>query len=112
LAHVAWQITGVPERQAERSPDVLAEAKAIQQKIVDELRKQSYAELQRFSETEMREVTASSGKLYRVEIFSFWDEKPKGNLRVTVSIFPAGPRSPKIPISSFIVAPDGHFVGE
>ncbi len=92
--------------------DIVIEATAIQQEVITELRKSSYADLQRFFETALREVTGSSGRLYHVEILSFWDEKPRGNLRVLVWIFPAGPRSPKIPISSFIVAPDGHFVGE
>ena len=102
----------MPEGQADRSPDVATEAKAIQQEIVHQLRTMSYADLQRFFETEMREVVGSSGRLYRVEILSFWDEKPRGNLRVTIYVFPAEPRTPKIPISSFIVARDGHFVGE
>ncbi len=103
-----------PDRSEDQQAKVqiVTEAAAIQQEVITELRKSSYADLQRFFDKEWQEVTGSSGRHYYVEILSFWDEKPRGNLRVLVWIFPAGSRSPKIPISSFIVAPDGHFVGE
>ena len=82
-----------PDRSEDQQAKVqiVTEAAAIQQEVITELRKSSYADLQRFFETALREVTGSSGRLYHVEILSFWDEKPRGNLRVRVSIFPRGP---------------------
>ncbi|KRB72690.1 hypothetical protein ASE01_21780 [Nocardioides sp. Root190] len=56
------------------------------------------------------EIAAASGTVYQVEIEAFWDG-PKalnGNLRVWVSagswLMP--------PTESFIIAPDGSFIGE
>src|SRR5439155_15573483 len=63
-----------PMRPSPAPSDIVIEATAIQEEVITELRKSSYADLQRFFETALREVTGSSGRLYHVEILSFWDE--------------------------------------
>lgn len=66
------------------------------------------------------ENTASDSTEYQMEFQAFWDDKPHGNIRVTGS-FSAEPQRPLfgfIPIympdesDSFILSPDGRFVGE
>lgn len=56
------------------------------------------------------EVTGDSGRAYQVEVEALWDDPTNhdGSLRVWVtagdSMFP--------PVKSFIMAPDGSFIGE
>jgi hypothetical protein len=104
------------------------EAKAILAEQVGRLRKQSYSELRRYQSkerfrlgplsfgggenVEAFEVTGESGAEYQLEIQSFWDDKPNGDLRVCVSIDDGGLRAYSPLTDSFIIAPDGSFVGE
>lgn len=58
------------------------------------------------------DITAPDGTQCCVEINAMWDDKPDGNIRVIASIDDGGWRA-FVPVSdSFIVAPDGSFVGE
>jgi hypothetical protein len=89
------------------------EARSILRELLDELRRSTYAELKkRLDEVEVREVVGSSGAVYQVEIEAFWDDKRQGNLRVLAAIDGGGWRAFAPLTDSFIVAPDGGFVGE
>lgn len=58
------------------------------------------------------EVTSPDGTQCCVEINAFWDDKPEGDIRVIASIDDGGWRA-FVPVAdSFIIAPDGSFVGE
>ena len=62
----------------------------------------------------MYEVVGRSGTRYLVEIDAFWDDygRPGGNRRIIGAISDEGWRR-FVPLTdSFIVAPDGTFVGE
>jgi hypothetical protein len=59
-----------------------------------------------------REVTAESGAVYQVETLVDWDGATDANLRVIVAIDDGGPSAYKPMTDSFIMAPDGSFVGE
>ena len=56
------------------------ESAQIAKSILDELRQQTYQELQRFTleHPDTREVVGPSGKKYQVEVASFWDDRPNG----------------------------------
>lgn len=55
---------------------------------------------------------SSNGKSYQIEIQAFWDDKPKGNLRVSAAIDDGGARA-FFPITEdFIKSPSNEFVGE
>jgi hypothetical protein len=53
-----------------------------------------------------------SGTRYQAEIEVVWDDKRDGNLRVFAAIDDGGWRAFAPLTNSFIVAPDGSFVGE
>ena len=53
-----------------------------------------------------------SGKQYQVEIEFFWDGKPDKNIRVMGAIDDGGLRAMMPLTESFILSPDGTFVGE
>jgi hypothetical protein len=58
------------------------------------------------------EVAGVAGTQYQVEIQFFWDDRPGGDIRVMGSIDDGG-WSAFLPLcDSFIMAPDGRFVGE
>jgi hypothetical protein len=93
------------------------EARAILDEEIGKLRKESYTELCKRrdnKEPEVKEITGKSGTEYCLEIICIWDD-PKssnGNLRVMCCIDDGGWRA-FIPLGdSFIMAPDGSFVGE
>lgn len=89
------------------------EAKRILAEHLAKYRTRPYADLQRLlHEQDMAEVTAPSGTWYQIEVQAFWDDKPNGNLRVMGSIDDGGWRA-FVPLTdSFIMTPDGRFVGE
>jgi len=90
------------------------EARQLAESILEELRHESYQELQRFTleHPDTREVIGPSGKRYQVEVASLWDDRPNGNLRVMVAIDDFRWRA-FMPLSwAFIMTPDGSFVGE
>jgi len=90
------------------------ESAQIAKSILDELRRETYQELQRFTleHPDTREVVGPSGKRYQVEVASFWDDRPNGNLRVSVAIDDFGWRAFMPLCRDFIMAPDGSMVGE
>jgi len=58
------------------------------------------------------ERIGSSGKNYQIEIQAFWDGKPEGDLRITGAIDDGGIRVYFPLTDSFILSPNGEFVGE
>jgi hypothetical protein len=59
-----------------------------------------------------KEVVGESGAVYQVETQVFWDYKPDRDIRVWVSIDDGGASAFAPMNDSFILAPDGSFVGE
>ena len=88
-------------------------AKAILSEQMSQLRSQTYSQLKEFmGNSQHLEITAPSGKEYQLEFESWWDDKQESNLRVVVSIDDRGLRAFFPLTNSFIIAPDGSFVGE
>jgi hypothetical protein len=89
------------------------EADAILEQRLGELRRLPYSELERLlGNDEVTEISASSGTTYYMEVEALWDDRRRGHLRVLASIDDGGLRA-FCPLSkSFIVTPDGRFVGE
>jgi hypothetical protein len=89
------------------------EARSILQEFLDELRKRPYSDLAKLiGDSQQHEIAGKSGTRYQVEIQAVWDDKREGNLRVLASIDDGGWRA-FVPLTdSFIIAPDGSFVGE
>ena len=78
-------------------------------------RQRSYADLlASMGEVSVLEVVGGSGAEYQIEIEVFWDDpEKKCNLRVFGSIDDGHLPGAFFPVSdSFILAPDGSFVGE
>lgn len=92
------------------------EAGTVAGEIVDELRSVPYDTLvtRLLGEQETREVVGESGVEYQVEIEAMWDRPGRrGDLRVFVAVDDGSFRGAFSPESrSFIIAPDGSFVGE
>jgi hypothetical protein len=58
------------------------------------------------------ELVGPSGTTYQLEVEAHWDARPGGNIRVIGAIDDGGTRS-FVPLTAdFLLAPDGHFVGE
>ncbi|HEU4479836.1 MAG TPA: hypothetical protein VFR80_15060 [Pyrinomonadaceae bacterium] len=89
------------------------EAISLLAREMEHYRAKPYAELiQLLDETRYIETTGPSGTPYQVELSVVWDDKSKGDLRVIGSIDDGGWRA-FVPITdSFILRPDGTFVGE
>jgi hypothetical protein len=93
------------------------EARSILQQTIQRLRSLSYAELvdQYLGEVDAFEITADSGVEYQIEVEAFWDDprKPNQALRVIAAIDDGrGWRSLSPLTDSFILTPDGSFIGE
>ena len=89
------------------------EALSILAQEMERCRATPYADLmQLLDETKYIESTAPSGTPYQVELSVVWDDKSKGDLRVIGSIDDGGWRAFKPLTDSFILRPDGTFVGE
>jgi hypothetical protein len=66
------------------------------------------------------EGTGADGTPYQMEFNAFWDDKPRGNVRVVgdLSALPRRPLFGFVPIylpdviENFIMTPDGRFAGE
>jgi hypothetical protein len=77
------------------------------------LRKLPYADfLRSINKAATANVTGPDGKTYRVENQAFWDSKKGGNIRVMVCVDDGGWSVLKPLSASFIITPDGSFVGE
>jgi hypothetical protein len=106
-----------------------SEAKALLARRIDELREESsYRELTASlstvrsylggrietggPEAEHVEVESSSGVIYEVETLITWDDRQHTNVRVIVNVAELHPRDVCCCSDSFILAPDGSFIGE
>ena len=90
------------------------EARQIAGERIQALRRLSYAQLRDryLKNSEDVEVVGPSGARYQVETEAVWDDRSAGNLRVLVAVDDGGWRA-FVPLTeSFIIAPDGTFVGE
>ena len=91
------------------------EAGRIGDEILSELRAVPYAELidRLLDEIEVREKIGPSGVEYQAEIQALWDSARGGNLRVFVAVDDGTLRGGFKPqLRSFILSPDGTFIGE
>lgn len=91
-----------------------AEAQSILTRRVTDLRQQPYPDLRDtwLNQPDCEQIRGQSGAEYQVEIEAYWDDREAEHLRLVVSIDDGGRRA-LLPITeSFIVAPDGSFVGE
>lgn len=98
--------------QCDTVPMSKKEARQLAAVRIAELRQHSIESLKErwLGKPDWEVVTAPSGAVYQVETEAFWDDTKhsSGNLRVFVSV--GSWLMP--PCDSFIVAPDGSFVGE
>ena len=89
------------------------EALAALEMHLETYRKLPYAELLTLlNEVEDIEVLGPSGTTYYVEIDAVWDGEPGGDLRIIGKVDDGGWRTFAPLSSSFIISPDGSFVGE
>ena len=90
------------------------EAREVLQGHLTPLRDLSYEELKaRFlNKQEAFDTHGPSGAWYQLEIQGFWDDRRGGNLRILGSIDDGGWRAFSPLTDSFIMAPDGSFIGE
>lgn len=78
-----------------------------------ELRQRSYDDLVALiGHPQTKEATGEDGKEYQLEAEVFWDGKRGGDIRVMVAADDFGWRAFMPLTDSFIMAPDGSFVGE
>lgn len=91
-----------------------AEAREILQRQVDRLRGTSYAELcTQLGEPQAFEVESPTGRVFQLEVETFWDDERARTLPVMAAIDDStGWRIRDYLRDEFIVAPDGSFVGE
>ena len=89
------------------------EARDLLGKQIDHLRRLSYAELRaRVEQSETNEISGPSGTTYQLQVQVFWDGRKDENLRVIANIDDGGWRAFAPLGESFIMTPDGSFVGE
>ncbi len=89
------------------------EARVILENQLRRYRSFSYSELVRLlDQTLTAEIRGESGVDYQLEIDVLWDGRPNGNVRVLGSIDDGGWRAFVPLVDSFVMAPDGSFVGE
>ena len=89
------------------------EALALLEAHLQAWRKRPYAELAAaIGNQACTELAGASGAKYQVEVEAFWDARRGGNIHVLGSIDDGGIRAFMPLTSDFILAPDGHFVGE
>lgn len=90
------------------------EARALLAKELDSWRQRPYPALASLvgGEPVPRQVLGEEKDRYQLEIQVFWDSSPGGDVRVLGAIDDGGFRA-FVPLTdSFIMAPDGRFVGE
>jgi hypothetical protein len=87
------------------------EAREILNDEIVKLRIRSYDDLRARLLGEF-EVVGASGTRYQVELEAVWDSGKNGPLRVFVQIDDGGWRAFRPMSDSFIIAPDGSFVGD
>lgn len=91
-----------------------AEARAILRDRISVLRRLSYDELKTRYLSDVEDVTilGDNGVAYQVEVQALWDDRRRRHIRVLVGIDDGGLRAFMPLTDSFIVAPDGTFIGE
>lgn len=94
--------------------EIAREAREIVDGEVRRLRSLTYDQLTRYLEPTAFEIQAPSGRTFQVEIYALWDDKPeRGDLRLIVAVDDSfGSSIFDYKRDSFIIAPDGSFVGE
>jgi hypothetical protein len=89
------------------------EAREILRQHLAGYRSRAYADLVSIlGQVNVAETAGQSGTKYQIEVEVFWDDKSQRNLRVLASIDDGGWRAWAPLSDSFILAPDGTFVGE
>ena len=89
------------------------EARELLREHLSPWRNRTYAELAKaIGESHEFAVTSRTGRSYQVDIQVFWDHRTGGNIRVIGAIDDGGLRAFMPLADSFIVSPDGTFVGE
>jgi hypothetical protein len=88
-------------------------ARNLLQAELTRLRSVPYADwFRRLEKPQTTEVLGSDGIRYQIEVQAFWDGMSGGDIRVMGGIDDGGV-SAFIPMTdSFIISPDGRFVGE
>jgi hypothetical protein len=89
------------------------EAKTLLRSQLETYRRRKYAELAALmGDPQVAQLKGPSGVEYTIEIDTHWDNRTGGNVRVIGSIDDGGWRA-FIPLcDSFIMSPDGTFIGE
>ena len=90
-----------------------AEAREVLARELTRYRQRSYSDLRSLLDTrDVFERTGKSGAVYQLAIEAVWDDHPGGSLRIMGAIDDGGWRA-IVPLNdSFIIAPNGSFVGE
>ena len=89
------------------------DARGVLQSHLARYRGESHAALQRLlGAPETADVHGPSGTSYQIAVQAAWDDRPGGNLRVVGGIDDRGWRAFAPMTESFVVAPDGSFVGD
>jgi len=89
------------------------EARQLLETTVRELRARSRSELEQLLDApEVSTVQGRSGVTYQIEKEAVWDDRKGHDLRIMVLIDDGGWRALSPMAESFIMAPDGSFVGE
>lgn len=90
------------------------EAKIILNKEIETFRKKSYVELAKIVDAEpiAYQLNTPSGTQYQIEVQTFWDDVPKGDIRVMGCIDDGGLRAFSPLTSCFIKDPTDKFVDE
>lgn len=89
------------------------EASHLLGEVLAKYRALPYSDLQaRIGDAICTEVVGADGTKYQIEVNVNWDDRPGGDIRVMGSIDDGGWRAFLPLCDSFIMAPDGRFVGE
>ena len=88
-------------------------AREILRRELSAWRAKSFRELVEFIDhVHTAEILGADNHRYQIEIQSFWDSNRRDNVRVLGSVDEGAWRAFKPLTESFIVAPDGEFIGE
>lgn len=89
------------------------EARNLLSHKLAEYRLLSYSNLAaRMNAVDCAEVLGPAGVEYQIEVEVMWDDRPGGDIRVIGAIDDGGWRAFVPLCDSFIMTPDGRFVGE
>lgn len=91
------------------------EARRILNRRLAELRRQSFSDLKDawLEQPDCEQIPGKAGVEYQIEIEALWEDRNAQHLRLVLSIDDGRGWRAFAPLTdSFIVAPDGSFVGE